>query len=132
VSNRGAASTGEVEDNCDGGGSSRAVHDRGQGEDTATAASTRSRRRHQSNRAATRRPSSEKTGKKIDPHEQEKEDLVAQVQRQERRLGEERKPNPNFGSVYHVMNSTCIHLRVEDIYMYRRRRIYKEPPRVIQ
>jgi hypothetical protein len=55
--------------------------------------------------------------------------LQAQVQRQERGLGEEIKPNPNFGSVYHVMTSTCIHLRVKDlnIYMYRRERIYKEP-----
>jgi hypothetical protein len=34
-----------------------------------------------------------------------------------------------IGSLYHVMNSTCIHLRVKglNIYMYRRRRIYKEP-----
>jgi hypothetical protein len=33
-----------------------------------------------------------------------------------------------------VMNSTCIHLRVKgpNIYMYRRGRIYKEPPREIQ
>jgi hypothetical protein len=46
----------------------------------------------------------------------------------------ERKPNPNFGSVYHVMNSTCIHLRVKgpNIYMYRRGRIYKKPPGEIQ
>jgi hypothetical protein len=31
-------------------------------------------------------------------------------------------------SVYHVMNTACIHLRVEgsNIYMYRRERIYKE------
>jgi hypothetical protein len=38
-----------------------------------------------------------------------------------------------FDSVYHVMNSTCIHMRTEDlnIYMYRRERIYKEPPREI-
>jgi hypothetical protein len=33
-----------------------------------------------------------------------------------------------------VMNSTCIHLRVRDpnIYVYRRGRIYKEPPGEIQ
>jgi hypothetical protein len=33
-----------------------------------------------------------------------------------------------------VMNSTCIHLRVKgpNIYMYRRGRIYKEPPGEIQ
>jgi hypothetical protein len=33
------------------------------------------------------------------------------------------------GFVYHVMNSTCIHLRAEgsNIYLYRRGRIYKEP-----
>jgi hypothetical protein len=33
-----------------------------------------------------------------------------------------------------VMNSTYIHLRVSDsyIYMYRRGRIYKEPPEKIQ
>jgi nitrogen fixation/metabolism regulation signal transduction histidine kinase len=33
------------------------------------------------------------------------------------------------GSIYHVMNSTCIHLRAKDsnLYMYRRGRIYKEP-----
>jgi hypothetical protein len=33
-----------------------------------------------------------------------------------------------------VMNSTCIHLRDRgsNIYMYRRGRIYKEPPREIQ
>jgi hypothetical protein len=32
------------------------------------------------------------------------------------------------------MNSTCIHLRANDshIYMYRRGRIYKEPPGEIQ
>jgi hypothetical protein len=30
---------------------------------------------------------------------------------------------------YHVMNNTCIHLRVKvlNIYMYKRGRIYKEP-----
>jgi hypothetical protein len=34
------------------------------------------------------------------------------------------------GSVYHVMNNTFIHLRVKspNIYMYKRGRIYKEPP----
>jgi hypothetical protein len=39
-----------------------------------------------------------------------------------------------IGSIYHVMNSTCIHLKAKDlnIYMYRRRRIYKEPLREIQ
>jgi hypothetical protein len=33
------------------------------------------------------------------------------------------------GSVYHVINSTYIHLRAKSshIYMYRRERIYKEP-----
>jgi hypothetical protein len=37
-------------------------------------------------------------------------------------------------SVYHIMNITCIHLKVEgpNIYMYRRERIYKEPPGEIQ
>jgi hypothetical protein len=56
------------------------------------------------------------------------------VQHQERRLEEERKPNPNFGSVYHVMNSTCIHLRARgpNINMYRRGRTYKELPKEIQ
>jgi hypothetical protein len=35
-----------------------------------------------------------------------------------------------YGSAYHVMNSTYIHLRAKDpnIYMYRRGRIYKEQP----
>jgi hypothetical protein len=39
-----------------------------------------------------------------------------------------------IGSVYHVRNNACIHLRAkgQNIYMYRRRRIYKEPPREIQ
>jgi hypothetical protein len=34
-----------------------------------------------------------------------------------------------IGSVYHVMNSTCIHLRAKgpNIYMSRRGEIYKEP-----
>jgi hypothetical protein len=38
------------------------------------------------------------------------------------------------GSVYHVMNNTYIHLRTKGshIYMYRRGRIYKEPPEEIQ
>jgi hypothetical protein len=38
------------------------------------------------------------------------------------------------GSVYHVRNSTCILLRAKglNIYMYKRGRIYKEPPREIQ
>jgi hypothetical protein len=42
---------------------------------------------------------------------------------------EERKPNPNFGSIYHVMNNTLIDLWVKglNIYMHRRGRIYKEP-----
>jgi hypothetical protein len=33
-------------------------------------------------------------------------------------------------ALYHVMNSTCIHLRVRGsyIYMYRKGKIYKEPP----
>jgi hypothetical protein len=39
---------------------------------------------------------------------------LTQVQLQERWLGEERKPNPNLGSVYHVMNITYIHLRAID------------------
>jgi hypothetical protein len=49
-------------------------------------------------------------------------------------LGEERKANPNFNVVYHVMNRTCIHLRAKgpNIYMYRRERIYKKPPGEIQ
>jgi hypothetical protein len=64
----------------------------------------------------------------------DEEDQQAQVQHQERRLEEERKPNPNFGSVYHVMNSTCIHLRARgpNINMYRRGRTYKELPKEIQ
>jgi hypothetical protein len=39
-----------------------------------------------------------------------------------------------FDSVYHIMDSTCIHMRIKDlnIYMYRRERIYKEPTREIQ
>jgi hypothetical protein len=34
-----------------------------------------------------------------------------------------------FGSVYHVINITYIHLRANDpnIYMYKRKKIYKEP-----
>jgi hypothetical protein len=34
----------------------------------------------------------------------------------------------------YVMNNTCIHIRAEDpnIYMYKRGRIYKEPPGEIQ
>jgi hypothetical protein len=61
-------------------------------------------------------------------HTKRNEDFGASTA-QERRLGEERKPNPNFGSIYHVMNSTCIDLWVKgpNIYMYRRGRIYKEP-----
>jgi hypothetical protein len=45
-----------------------------------------------------------------------------------------RGKNPKILALYHVMNSTCIHLRVRDsyIYMYRRGRIYKEPPGEIQ
>jgi hypothetical protein len=33
------------------------------------------------------------------------------------------------GSIYHVMNNTCIHLRDKssNIYMYKKERIYKEP-----
>jgi hypothetical protein len=36
--------------------------------------------------------------------------------------------------LYHIMNSTCIHLRAKvlNIYMYRSGRIYKEPPGEIQ
>jgi hypothetical protein len=52
-----------------------------------------------------------------------------------RSTGEERKNLTLIcGSRYHVMNSTCIHLRAKgpNIYMYRRRRIYKEPPGEIQ
>jgi hypothetical protein len=54
---------------------------------------------------------------------------LAQVQHQERQLGEERKPNHNFGSIYHVMNITCIHLRAKspNIYMYRRGEYTKTP-----
>jgi hypothetical protein len=35
-----------------------------------------------------------------------------------------------FGSVYHVMNSTCIDMRALglNIYMYKRGKIYEEPP----
>jgi hypothetical protein len=44
--------------------------------------------------------------------------------------GSEKNPNPKIGSAYHVMYNTCIHMKVEDpnIYMYKRGRIYKEPP----
>jgi hypothetical protein len=77
-----------------------------------------------------------KTEGKNDPRQWtwEEEAWVVQVQRQERRLGEERKLNPNFGSVYHVINNTCIHLSAKDpyIFMYRKGRIYKEPHREIQ
>jgi hypothetical protein len=57
-----------------------------------------------------------------------------QVQHQNRLLGEERKHIPSCGSINHVMNSTCIHLRAKgpNIYMYRRERTYKEPPGEIQ
>jgi hypothetical protein len=48
----------------------------------------------------------------------------------------ERKTNLilKTSSDYHVMNSTCIHLKakVMNIYMYMRARIYKEPPEKIQ
>jgi hypothetical protein len=51
------------------------------------------------------------------------------------RSSRERKTNLTLklGSVYHVMNNVCIHLRAKglNIYMYRRRRIYKEPPEEI-
>jgi hypothetical protein len=50
-------------------------------------------------------------------------------------LREERKNiSLVFGSICHVMNSTCIHLRAKGLntYMYRRGRIYKESPREIQ
>jgi hypothetical protein len=42
--------------------------------------------------------------------------------------------NPYILALYHVINSTCIHLRDMGsyIYMYRRDRIYKEPPGEIQ
>jgi hypothetical protein len=44
--------------------------------------------------------------------------------------GKERTLTLKSGFVYHVMNNTYIHLRAKDsnIYMYRRGRIYKEPP----
>jgi hypothetical protein len=44
--------------------------------------------------------------------------------------GGEKKLTLVCGFVYHVMNSTCIHLRAEgpNIYLYMRGRIYKEPP----
>jgi hypothetical protein len=56
------------------------------------------------------------------------------MQHQNRLLGEERKHIPSCGSINHVMNSTCIHLRAKgpNIYMYRRERTYKEPPEEIQ
>jgi hypothetical protein len=45
----------------------------------------------------------------------------------------ERKTNLTLktGSVYHVINSTCIHLKVKspNIYMYRRGRICKKSPK---
>jgi hypothetical protein len=39
-----------------------------------------------------------------------------------------------IGFVYHVMNSTYIHLRTggPNIYMYMKGKIYKEPPKGIQ
>jgi hypothetical protein len=56
------------------------------------------------------------------------------VRRARSREREEQTLTLICGSVYHVMNSTCIHLRVKglNIYMYRRGRIYKEPPEEIQ
>jgi hypothetical protein len=55
--------------------------------------------------------------------------------RSARNRGEERRTlTLKIGYVYHVMNSSCIHLRAEgsNIYMYRRGRIYKEPPGEVQ
>jgi hypothetical protein len=66
--------------------------------------------------------------KSINADKQE-EVWVAQVQRQERRLGEERKHNRNLCFVYHVMNSTYIDMRTgcPIIYMHMKGKIYKEP-----
>jgi hypothetical protein len=51
------------------------------------------------------------------------------VKRARSRKKRERTLTLICGSVYHVMNSTYIHLRTKDpnIYIYRRRRIYKDP-----
>jgi hypothetical protein len=52
-----------------------------------------------------------------------------------RSTGEERnKLTLICGSRYHVMNNTCIYLRAKcpNIYMYKRGRIYKEPPGEMQ
>jgi hypothetical protein len=44
------------------------------------------------------------------------------------RVGEERLTLIFFCSGYHVMNNTCIYMKgeIQNIYMYRRERIYKE------
>jgi hypothetical protein len=60
---------------------------------------------------------------------EEKSATKVQVQHQERLLGRRENLTLVCGSVYHIMNSTCIHLREkgQNIYMYRMGRIYKEP-----
>jgi hypothetical protein len=60
---------------------------------------------------------------------EEKSATKVQVQHQEQLLGRRENLTLVYGSVYHVMNNTCIHLRAKspNIYMYRRGRIYKEP-----
>jgi hypothetical protein len=45
-------------------------------------------------------------------HSKRNEDFGASVT-QELWIGEERKTNPNFKFVYHIMNNTCIYLRIK-------------------
>jgi hypothetical protein len=60
-------------------------------------------------------------GKEAEDEQQEKGDEVRQTL------------TLKTGSVYYVMNITCIYLRAKDpnIYMYRMRRIYKKTPEEI-
>jgi hypothetical protein len=59
---------------------------------------------------------------------EEKSTTQVQVLHQERLLGRRENLTLVCGFVYHVMNNTCIHLKIKgpNIYMYRRRRIYKK------
>jgi hypothetical protein len=52
-----------------------------------------------------------------------------QVQHQERLLGRRENLTLIFGSVYHVINNTCIHMMIErlNIYMYKREKYTKNP-----
>jgi hypothetical protein len=59
--------------------------------------------------------------------EEAKNDCADNDEVQRKIVGREREETCDCG--YHVMNNTCIHLRVKvpNIYMYKRGRIYKEP-----